>query len=50
MTQQLKERIYKQDYMKLKSSVLQKKWSLNRRDHTQNGRKPLLAIHQTRDW
>jgi hypothetical protein len=38
-TQQLRERINKWDYMKLKSSAQQKKWSLNWRDHLQNGRK-----------
>jgi hypothetical protein len=39
----------KWDYMKLKSSTQQKKWSLNCRDHPQSGRKYLLAIHQTKD-
>jgi hypothetical protein len=39
----------KWNYMKLKSFCMTKKWSLNRRDHPQSGRKSLLATHQTRD-
>jgi hypothetical protein len=42
-TQQLRERIDKWDYMKLKSFCMTKEM------HTQNGRQSLLAIHQTRD-
>jgi hypothetical protein len=34
----------------IKVSEQQKKWSLNWRDHPQNGRKYLLAIYQTKDW
>jgi hypothetical protein len=45
VAQQLRERINKQDYMNLKAfSAQQKKWSLNGRGHSQNGRKPLPAI------
>jgi hypothetical protein len=44
--QKLRERMDKWDYMKLKSSAQQKKWSLNRREHPQSGRKYSLAIHQ----
>jgi hypothetical protein len=29
VTQQLKERVYKWDYIKVKTSAQQKKWSLN---------------------
>jgi hypothetical protein len=49
VAQQLRERIDRRDYMKSTSSAQQKKLSLNWRDHPQNGRKSLLAIHQTRD-
>jgi hypothetical protein len=45
--QQLRERMDKWDYIKLKSSAQQKKCSLNWRDHPQSGRKLLPAIHQT---
>jgi hypothetical protein len=37
--QQLRERMDKWDYMKLKNSAQQKKWSLNCRGHPQSGRK-----------
>jgi hypothetical protein len=39
----------KWDYMKLKTSAQQKKWSVNCRAHMQSGRKYLLAIHQSTD-
>jgi hypothetical protein len=39
----------KWDYVKLKFSAQQKKWSVNRRDHPQGGRKYSLAIYQTKD-
>jgi hypothetical protein len=39
----------KWDYMKLKPAQ-QKKWSLNRRDYPQSGRKYLLAIRQTKEY
>jgi hypothetical protein len=37
--QQLRERMDKRDFIKLKSSAQQKKWCLNGRDHPQSGRK-----------
>jgi hypothetical protein len=43
--QQLRERMGKWDFIKLKSSAQQKKWSLNWQDHPQSGRKYLPAIH-----
>jgi hypothetical protein len=49
MVQQLREKINKWDYMKLKASEQQKKWFLNWRDCPQNGRKSLLAIKQETD-
>jgi hypothetical protein len=45
--QQLRERIDKWDYMKLKSFCTRKGMALNSRDHPQNGRISLTAIHQT---
>jgi hypothetical protein len=47
--QQKKESIDKWDFMKLKASAQQKKWSLNLRGHPQSERKYLLATHQTKD-
>jgi hypothetical protein len=47
--QQLRERMDKWDYVKLKSFCTTKKWSLNWRDHPQSGRKYSLAIHQKKD-
>jgi hypothetical protein len=47
--QQLRERVDKWDYMKLKSSAQQKEWSLYCREHPQSGREYLLAIYQTKD-
>jgi hypothetical protein len=47
--QQLRERMNKWDFIKLKSFCTTKKWSLNCRDHPQSGRKYLPVIHQTRD-
>jgi hypothetical protein len=48
--QQLKDRIDKWDYMKLKSFCTTKEMvSKLKKPPTQNGRKSLLAIHQTRD-
>jgi hypothetical protein len=49
VAQQLRERMDKWDYMKLKSSAQKKKWSLNGRNHPQSGRKYLLALHQRID-
>jgi hypothetical protein len=40
----------KWDFIKLKGSAQQKKWSPNWRDHPQSRRKYLPAIHQTKDW
>jgi hypothetical protein len=48
--QQLRDKIDKRDYMKLKSFCTTKKWSLNWSNHPQNGKKSLLATYQTRDW
>jgi hypothetical protein len=48
LAQQLRERINKWDYMKLKSFAQQKKWCLNWRGYPQNGGKSLSATHQTR--
>jgi hypothetical protein len=48
-TQQLRERMDKWDFIKLKSFCITKKWSLKCRDHLQSVRKYLPAIHQTRD-
>jgi hypothetical protein len=50
VSQQLRESINKWDYVKLKSSAQQKKWSLNWRGHPQNGRKSLPDIHLTIGW
>jgi hypothetical protein len=47
VTQQLRERIVKWDYMKLKSFAQQRKQSSERRDNSQNGRKYLQGIHMT---
>jgi hypothetical protein len=47
--QQLRERMNKWDYIKLKPSAQQKKWSLNWRDHPQSVKKYLLATHQRTD-
>jgi mitochondrial fission protein ELM1 len=49
VAQLLKERINKWDYMKLKISAQETKWSLNIRDYSQNGRKYLPATHLSRD-
>jgi hypothetical protein len=49
MAQQLRERIDKWDYMKLKLSAQQKKWSPDWRGSPQNGRKSFPVIHLTRD-
>jgi hypothetical protein len=47
---QLRERMDKWDYMKLKTSEQQKKWSLNRGNGLpQSGKKYSLATHQTKD-
>jgi hypothetical protein len=48
--QQLRDSIDKWDFKKLKASAQQNKWSLNWRDHPQNGRKYLSATHQRKDW
>jgi hypothetical protein len=50
MAQQLKERIDKWDYMKLKSFCTTKEKFVNWRVCPQNGRKSLLAIQKTKDW
>jgi hypothetical protein len=42
--QQVRERMEKWDFIKLKSFCKQKNWSLNWRDHPQSGRKYLPAI------
>jgi hypothetical protein len=49
MAYQPRERIDQWNYMKLKSSAQQKKWSPDSRSHPQNERKSLPAIHLTRD-
>jgi hypothetical protein len=49
-SQELRERIDKWDYMKLKCFWTQNKWSLNWRDCTQNGRNSFPAVHLTCDW
>jgi hypothetical protein len=48
-TQQLRERIEKWAYVKLQSFCTIKEVVSNIRDLPQNGRKSLLAIHQSRD-
>jgi hypothetical protein len=50
VAQQLRRRIDKWYYMKLKCFCTTKEMVLNWRGHPKNGRKSLLAIHQTRDW
>jgi hypothetical protein len=47
--QHLRERMNKWDFIKLRSSARQKKWSLSCKDLPQSGRKYLPAIHETRD-
>jgi hypothetical protein len=49
VTQQLRERIVKWDYMKLKSFAQQRKQSPDLRGSPQKGRKSSSAIHLTRD-
>jgi hypothetical protein len=49
MAQQLRERIDKWDYMKLKSFCITKEMVSKLNSCPQNGRKSLPAIHQTRE-
>jgi hypothetical protein len=47
--QQLRERMDKCKYMKLKSFCITKEKVSKLKSHPQSGRKYLLAIHQTQD-
>jgi mitochondrial fission protein ELM1 len=49
VAQQLREKINKWDYMKLKSFCTTKEMVSKLKRPPQNGEKSLLAIHQTRD-